>query len=416
MDIRVYPTPLKGTLTAPASKSLSHRYVIGAALAMGTSHITNILESDDLHATQDALSALGIKIEGPNIHGGTWRAALAPINCQASGSTLRFMMPIAMRLDETTTFTGTGRLPKRPLDVYETLFASRGQYVRHGTDPLPATVLGPLEPGTFNVSGSVSSQFITGLLFVLPTLPGPSEIILEGRLESAPYVDMTCQVLNAFGITIKKTSTGFKIPGFQVYQPLETTIEGDYSQAAFWLVGGAIGQGLKLGGLNEKSAQGDQAVIPLLKTMGASVMWHQKNLIVQPAPLKPLVADLRDTPDLGPVMMLLAGAVDGLSTFTGLKRLRMKESDRLGVLQTLLKQAGVASKLNNDTLTITGQGVLKGNQRFKTYDDHRIAMALCVLAARFDQPFIVENIEVVRKSYPHFLDDYAALGGRFETL
>ena len=416
MDIRVYPASLKGTIEAPASKSLSHRYLIGGALAPGSSHITNLLDAEDLTATRHALSALGIQIDGGTIQGGTWRIAEKPIDCGASGSTLRFMIPLAMRLDGPTTFTGTGRLPKRPLDVYEALFVPRGHYVRHGADPLPATVLGPLEPGTFHVSGSISSQFITGLLLVLPTLAGPSEIILDGPLESAPYVDLTLQVLHDYGIRINRTPTGFSIPGYQVYQPLETAVEGDYSQAAFWLVGGAIGQGIGLDGLREHAVQGDRAVVPLLQSMGADIRWQAGRLMVHHAHLKAVSADLRDTPDLGPVMMLLAGAVTGTSTFTGLKRLRLKESDRLGTLQTLLTQTGVHNVLENDTLTIDGQGILKGGQRFPTYDDHRIAMALCVLAQRFDEPFIIENIEVIRKSYPKFLDDYAALGGRFEPL
>ncbi|TVP96413.1 MAG: 3-phosphoshikimate 1-carboxyvinyltransferase [Acholeplasmatales bacterium] len=416
MDIRVYPVPLTGELRAPSSKSLSHRYLIGAALAPGISRITNILDAEDLDATRLALLSLGIRIDGDTVAGGTWEATTAPIHCGASGSTVRFLMPVAMHLDAATTFTGTGRLPKRPLDVYESLFVPRGQYVRHGIDPLPATVLGPLEPGPFKVSGSVSSQFISGLLFILPTLDGPSSILIDGPLESVPYVDLTLAVMAEFGIKVHRTQNGFDIPGYQTYRPLETAVEGDYSQAAFWLVGGAIGAGITLSGLRRDSVQGDRAVVAMLETMGADITVSDQHLTIQNTPLHAVFTDLRDTPDLGPVLMLLSGTATGTSTFTGLKRLRIKESDRLGVLQELLTRTGVPNRLDGDTLNIVGQTTLQGNQRFHTYDDHRIAMALCAMANRFDQPFIIEDIDVIRKSYPRFLDDYAMLGGRFDTL
>ena len=417
MDIRVFPRPLGGHLDVISSKSLSHRYVIAAGLSKGKSVIENVLDSDDLDATKKALESLNVTIDGNDIIGRDLAVVNPIIDANASGSTVRFFIPIALMLDEAVIFEGQNRLPDRPLDVYETLFKDKGvTYERLTEKHLPIKVKGPLKGGHFRLSGNVSSQFITGLLFACPLLKEDSTIEITDQFESQGYVDLTCDVLKQFGIEIKKEGQQFFIKGNQSYQPQKITVEGDYSQAAFFMVAGLLGQTLTLKKLNPNSLQGDQKIVDIIAQMQGDIQYIENKYVINPSYTKGMTIDLSQIPDLGPILMVLAALTEGQTTFTNAKRLRIKESDRLEVMYQILKKFEVPVTLHDDTLTVTGIKTLKGNQTFETHEDHRIAMALMIASSRVSAPIVIKDIEVINKSYKTFLKDFLSLGGYYETI
>jgi 3-phosphoshikimate 1-carboxyvinyltransferase len=284
MHILVTPTPLKGDVFIISSKSLSHRYIIAAALSKGVSYIQNVMESDDLYATKKALESLNASFNNDIIEGQALRVINPNIECMASGSTVRFLIPIAMLLDEKIRFHGKDHLPKRPLDIYEHLFKSKGlHYERLSLDHLPIEVKGPLQGGIYELRGDVSSQFVSGLLFALPLCNKDSEIKIIGELESKPYVMLTVRVLEQFGINIHTTDHGFIIPGNQAYQPTSARVEGDFSQAAFFIIAGLIGHQIQIHGLNPKSLQGDAKIIDIITSMNGKIGYIDNVLEVKPS-------------------------------------------------------------------------------------------------------------------------------------
>lgn len=410
--IEIIPTTLTGDVKIVSSKSLSHRYVLAAALAHGTSVIDNVLESDDLVATKNALTGLGAKITGNLITGGPVRKVNEEIDCYESGSTIRFLVPVAMLQDEVITFTGKNQLPFRTLEMYENIF--KDDYVfNHPKDRwLPLSVSGPILGGKYHLRGDVSSQFITGLLYALPLAINDSEIILTSHLESVGYVDLTLDVLKAFGIKIIQTKSGYKIPGNQTYKPGNYSVEGDFSGAAFFVAAGLLGGPIHLKNLNHNSLQGDKEIIDIALKMGGDITKTSDGYLVKPSNLKGIRVDVGQIPDLGPILMVLGALSEGTMIIENAGRLRIKESDRLDAMVSNLRKLGAQIKVDGDTVEITGAPNLLGGAEVSSFKDHRIAMSMAIASIKCHKPIILDDETVVSKSYPNFFESFKALGGK----
>lgn len=411
-QVTVLPGPLSGRVAAVPSKSDAHRALIAAALAKGGSAVAPLGESDDVRLTARALEVMGLGryASGHMIGGGTM-VDFPTVPCGQSGSTLRFLIPLALSLGEGARFTGEGRLMRRPLTVYEDLCAEQGVNWRLEGDTL--TLRGRLRPGDYVLPGDVSSQFVTGLLFALPQLAGNSTLRFASPLQSMPYVRMTLRTLAAFGVTITERPEGFDIPGGQRCQPCDYAVEGDWSYAAFPLVAGALGGPVTVGGLDRRSLQGDRAIESLLTRMGARLSWGPDGLTAQAGGqgLRPIQADLSDIPDLGPALAVAALGACGESRLTGARRLAAKECDRLAaILDLTWDLGGEATAPDPDTLIIRGTGSLSGGAG-RTRHDHRMAMALAVAAGLCRGPVDVDDADCVAKSAPPFWAHFEQLGG-----
>lgn len=402
MTITITPARLSGSITPPPSKSQAHRLLIAAALAQGESRITNIAFSQDILATLDCLEQLGARIaKGPDsvrILGiasqGLPDGALPHLDCRESGSTLRFMIPVALGAAGGGVFTGAGRLLERPQGPYEKLFRDKG--ISFVQTPQSIQVQGRLEPGEYPLAGDVSSQFITGLLYALPTLPGASDIILTTPLESKGYVDMTLLALRTFGVSVQETARGYHIPGGQQYQAASLSVESDYSQAGFYYAANGLGNQVEIQGLNPDSAQGDRCII---------------SYYIKLCRTGTVELDVSQCPDLVPALALHAALRTGETTaITNAARLRMKESDRLAAVTQELNKLGAQVEEYSDHLVIHGVDKLSGGT-VDAHNDHRIAMMLAMAATRCTAPITLTGAESVNKSYPAFWEDYAALGG-----
>ena len=409
------PSTLNGSVIIPPSKSLSHRAILAAALAEGESIIENLVFSEDIEATCRAVEQLGIKVfkEGTSlrIHGkSTLKSPGVPLDCNESGSTLRFLIPFASLLDGPITFTGKGKLVTRPLDPYFKLFNEQNITYKH-EGALPLTVEGKFKSGIYRLPGNVSSQFVTGLMYVLPLLDGHSEIILESELESRDYVELTIQVLKTFGIEIITIDNEhYKIRGNQRYRPANYRVEGDYSQAAFWIAAGLIGNGLKLSDLAKETKQGDQRILDIVRDMGANLAWAEDELIISGIQTKGAVVDASQCPDLVPIVATLAAVSKGKTQIINAGRVRIKESDRLKAICTELKVLGANIEEEPEGLIIEGVERLSGG-RVNGWNDHRIVMSLAIASIRSDAEVVIDGSEAVAKSYPHFFEVFQSLGG-----
>jgi 3-phosphoshikimate 1-carboxyvinyltransferase len=323
------------------------------------------------------------------------------------------MIPLAMLVEEEVIFTGVKRLFERPLDVYENLFNHDKFYTKNNQ----LIVKGPIEHTIFEVDGSKSSQFLTGLLFALPNLKHDSTIVLTKPLKSASYVDITLDMLKKTGISIQKENQHYFIKGNQQYQSFNYEVEGDFSQAAFFMVASVLGGHITLSNLNNASKQGDKKIVDIIKEMGGTIHFDDKTstYLCQKSSLKGIEIDLEDIPDLGPILMILASLSEGKTVFKNVERLKYKESDRLKVMLDILDRVGVSFSLANDELSIIGQKVLKGGQTFETHGDHRIAMALAIMSIRVNQPITILDEHVVSKSYPNFFEVFKSIGGYYEN-
>ena len=396
MNIVITPSPLSGAVRVPASKSAAHRLLIAAALADGPTRIAISAMNRDIEATAACLRALGAGIEAEGealkVSPIAGIPAEAALDCGESGSTLRFLLPVAAALGARATFTGHGRLPQRPNAPLAEALRTHGAVI--SDDLLPMTVSGPLTGGLWTLPGDVSSQYVTGLLFALPLLDGDSVIRLTTPLTSAAYVDMTLQALRQFGIDIKATADGWRIPGHRRYRtPGEAVVEGDWSAAAFWLAANALGASIDVKGLDPDSVQGDKAVALLL---GQDTI------------------DATHVPDLVPALAVAAASRPVRTVVTGAARLRLKESDRLQSVADLLAALGHGATVTPDGLIIDGGLPKPCAAPVRTVDganDHRIVMAAAVAAAYADKPVRVTGAQAVEKSYPDFFRDFEALGG-----
>ena len=411
-----------GAIAAPPSKSMAHRAVLCAALAKGTSHIRNLEFSKDIAATLAAAGQLCARVTtGENdavVEGlGRFRPVSAPVDCCESGSTLRFLIPLASLTGQEITFVGRGRLMERPQSVYEELYRAKG--LRFEQTPSGLTVEGLLSSGDYTLEGNVSSQFISGLLFALPLLAGTSTLRLLPPVESRSYIDMTRAVQAAFGVESRwLDETTLEISGGQEYHPCDYTVEGDYSQAAFPAVLGAVAGGVTLTGLAEKTLQGDAAILDILRRCGAKFTPTAAGIVFEQAPLHGTDIDLADCPDLGPVLMVLGLLCEGTTVIRNAERLRIKESDRIEAMEMELRKCGGVLSSAGGTITIEGcagalhapDGVLSG------HNDHRVVMSLAVLALAAGLKLPIAEAEAVTKSWPNFFTAIKPLGAEVQDV
>lgn len=404
MDIRITPSFLNGNITVPPSKSISHRALICSALAKGESILHNVLDCEDTHATIDALTALGAAVEYRSdtikVRGITRPAEKAGINCRESGSTLRFMIPIAAALGTEAIFGGSANLPNRPITPY------LEELPRHGTkflsEKMPYHLTGKLSGGEFPVTGDISSQFITGYMLGLPLTGEKCVIRLTSELQSRSYAEITADVMSTFGIDVEIGADHFTVPAGSCFQPREYTVEADMSQAAFFLVANAIGGNVIPTNLNRNSVQGDRFIIGYTEQFSANGG-------------KAIDIDAENIPDLVPVLTVLACFAEGTTHITNCGRLRIKECDRLEAISTELNRLGAHIETGADWMTVHGVNELHGGE-CNTYNDHRIAMSLAVASQRCTGPVIIKGAECVSKSYPDFFKDFRALGGTADVI
>lgn len=391
----VHPGKLSGRVRVPASKSMAHRCLIAAALADAPTLIRIGAMNRDIEATMACLRALGASIE---LEADGWRitpiarpASHAILDCGESGSTLRFLLPITAALGVNAAFKGHGRLPSRPNAALTEALRRHGAQV--DSDLLPMRVSGGVTGGEWILPGDVSSQYVTGLLFALPLLPGDSRIRLTTCLESAAYVDMTLSVLHRFGVRVDCEDDGWRIPGGQRYRsPGALTVEGDWSAAAFWLAANAMGSNIALDGLPDETAQGDRAIVEML---GQSAI------------------NVENTPDLTPALAVAASALSRKTVISGAKRLRLKESDRLTAIAEMLAALGGRVQITDDGLIICG-GALRGGT-VNGMNDHRIVMAAAIAATAASGCVRITDAQAVEKSYPDFFRDFRQLGGHADV-
>lgn len=411
MNIQVEPRTLSGTVSIPASKSMTHRMLICAALAEGTSVIEHVSFSKDITATMEALSALGADFEtnGSTITvTGIHQVATtqtAEMNCCESGSTLRFLIPVAAALGVHATFHGQGRLPQRPITAYVRELSKNGITFDY-QNTMPFTIHGQLQSGTYYLEGDVSSQYITGLLFALPLLKGDSEIVMLSPLQSKPYVDMTIACMQQFGFVVRETEQGYFVPGGQRAHACSGTVEGDYSQAAFFAVANAIGNQITMTNLNPDSVQGDKIIIEIAEKMCYNRNNHKPACFT---------LDAADIPDLVPILAVLATFGTHPSEIHGAARLKIKESDRLQATADLLNRLGGKVAILEDGLRIQPVERLHGG-KVDSYGDHRIAMCAAIAATRCTAPVVIQGGECIEKSYPQFYEDYNRLGGNAHVI
>lgn len=416
MNAYITPAKLNGEITAPTSKSYAHRLMIAAFLS-GDGTVENVTFSKDAYATVNVLKALGgkVKISGNSVKITRAKSCgardeersdggYALANAIESGSTLRFLLPVAAALGKKVEFTGEEGLLKRPFKQLTDCLNERGAKI----DGLK--VSGKLKSGEFKITASVSSQFISGLLFALPLLDGDSEIVLDGEQVSKSYVDITIDVLKLYGIEITPSKSGYFIKGNQTYKSGKTVkVEGDWSGAAFYLSAGAINGEITVKGLNPESVQGDRKIIGVLKRFGASVTVSDGGVTVKRNELNGTTVDLEDIPDLGQIISVVAAYATGETVLKSVNRLKIKESDRLKAITDMLSVSGIAYYSADDELKIYG-GAPKGGS-FSGGNDHRTVMSCAVLAANAMGETQITDAEAINKSYPDFFKDYKILGG-----
>ena len=403
---------LVGELSPPPSKSVLHRYIIASSLAKGISKIENISFSEDIIATIEAMKKLGAKIEQKEnyllIDGSDTFKNLnenIEIDCNESGSTLRFLFPLSIVKENKVLFKGRGKLFKRPMTPYFKNFEKFK--IKHSyIDENKILLEGQLKSGIYEIDGNISSQFITGLLFSLPLLDRESKIIINGKLESSNYIDISLDCLNKFGIKIINNSyQEFIIEGNQGYKVGNYRTEADYSQAAFFLVANAIGSKIKINDLSQNSLQGDKKIIDFISEIDK---WNSKDT---------LVLDGSETPDIIPILSLKAAVSGKKIEIVNIERLRIKESDRLKATVEELSKLNFDLIEKKDSILINSRENFEVNKNEKVvslsaHSDHRIAMMIAIAATCYDGEILLDNLDCVKKSYPNFWEVFLSLGGK----
>lgn len=409
---------LEGDVVIPPSKSLSHRAIIAAGLAKGNSRIDNLIQSKDIQVTTECMHNLGANFtkrnKGYDVVGMDNQLTLInnQFKCHESGSTLRFMIPIAMLSDEPVVFYGEGKLKTRPLTPYFEMFKEQNIPYNYEAS-LPLTVEKSFEAGVFKLRGDVSSQFITGLLYTLPLLKETSEIHITSHLESKGYIDLTLDVLKDFGIVIHNDAyEKFIVPGNQQYQAKDYRVEGDYSQIAFWIVAGLINGRLNCLDMNLNSSQGDREVFEIVERMAGNLIKSEEKIRVEKSETIPTVIDGSQCPDIIPVLTVLAAVTPGTTKVINAGRLRIKECDRLKAITEELNKLGADVIELDDGLIIRGKKRLTGGV-VKGWNDHRIVMSLTIASLVCDEDVFIEGCDAITKSYPHFFETFKELGGTF---
>lgn len=389
---------LKGEVTIPPSKSIAHRAMLCSFLA-GGGEVTPIIASNDMKAMRQVITSI--------------QKGNDKLDCMESGNTSKFIIPVVAALGKKVTITGSGTLLKRPIGEYLKILPEHGvKCISSGG--LPLSIEGKLKSGKYEVAGNVSSQYITGLLLALPILKGDSEIILTTELQSKPYVDMTIQVMCDYGVHIEETKNGYFIKGNQTYQKRDYVVEGDWSQAAFFLAAGVINGNITLKGLDINGVQGDKEIVNILKRFGGDIKVSQNAIYAKKSDLKGIKINVSDIPDTVPSLAVVAAFAKGTTIIEGAERLRYKESDRLESVVSNLKKMGVDVKEEPDGMIIKG-GSVKGAS-LSGYKDHRIVMAFSMAALCAKGETAITDADSIDKTYPQFFEDYNLLGGKVNVI
>lgn len=428
MKVKIKPKKLGGTIPIPPSKSYSHRAIIAAALATSNkdkevSRIDNLKYSVDITTTTEIMENWGANIEiGEDFeiikgNSGIVNPKDEYTQCNESGSTIRFLIPIGLSSNNKIVFDGKGKLVERPLDSYYKIFDEQGIKYSNNNGWLPLNVDGQLKPGKYEIEGNISSQYITGLLYALPLLNGDSELKINKTLESKGYIDLTLEILEMSGIKVENNNyKSFFIKGNQKYNPFDYVIEGDYSQVAFWIVAGILGSEIKCLHVKKDSLQGDREIIEIVQRMGANVEIFDDYIIVKPSQTYGTVIDISQCPDIGPILTVLAALSKGETKIINAERLRIKESDRITSIKTELNKLGANVEEVGDSLVINGVERLTGSTELSAWNDHRIAMSLAIASIKCDGEIVIDEAESVKKSYPHFWEDFKKMGGDVEKI
>ena len=411
MNAKIHRSKICGTVAAPPSKSYAHRLLIAAYLSGQSVRVHGAGKSDDVCATTNALKSLGADIVIDEQTITVERKALpqnATVDCLESGSTLRFLLPVAAALGINATFTGQGRLLSRPIDGLVAALNDNGAEIDG------FTVNGKLCSGEYKIPADISSQYITGLLFALPLLSGDSTIVFEGAPVSTGYIDITADVLSRFGIKIQKTAFGYSIKGNQQYTAAgDVTVEGDFSGAAFMLALGAMCGSVTVSGLNAHSLQGDAQIIDIIKMFGGKVTVDGDVVSAQKCELNAIELDCQNIPDLVQIVSVIASFASGVTVLKNVGRLRLKESDRISAISAQLDAAGVGCEFSDGNLIIRGGSPVGGT--FSGGGDHRTVMSASVLALGAAGQSTVIGIDPVSKSYTEFFNDVKKLGGQIDV-
>ncbi len=424
MNIKIEKSTLEGKVLIPPSKSISHRAIISASLCKGQSNLYNIAYSDDVLATISVLESLGTVFKKNRnslqvINNNSKPKDLIYLNCNESGSTIRFTIPLALSQGGEFIFDGEYSLKNRPLDTYNEVYEKSTISYNYLCDKsLPLHLKGSLQSGNYEIKGNVSSQFITGLIFGLTNTEGKSTITIKSELESKAYIDLTLDVLKDFGVkVINNNYKSFEIEK-STYKQNDYKIEGDYSHVAFFALAGAIGKELRIFGLNPNSKQGDKKVIDIFKQFKVNVETTEDCYIFSKSTPVGTTLDLRETPDLAPVVFALATISQGETIVRGIERLRIKESDRVKSMTTELKKLGANIEVFDDYVKIIGNNnqKLKGGVTLHSWSDHRVVMTLAILSTICEKPVVMEDVNCVNKSFPNFFDVLSTLNCNFSEI
>ena len=415
MKVTLSPGKVGGMVSAPPSKSMTHRALILAALAKGASRVKSPLISDDTLATMKVIEQLGVRLERNEdeviIEGGQLATPDHPLNCNESGTTMRLITSICPLIKGPCTITGGNSLSKRPMGPLLDALKQLGVNLESNDGKPPLTIYGDgvLPGGKVRIPGDVSSQYISSLMIAAPLATSPLHIQLTTPLESKPYVEMTRDVMLDYGVSVKPSDDFMEIKITpSKYNPAETRVEGDWSSAAFLLSAGALAGEITVSNLNLTSSQADRAIVEILKTMNANIEAEDDKVAVNRSNLRSIHYDMRDCPDLFPIVSALCTTANGTSELIGLKRLRIKESDRIKSMTDGLEKMGADVRVSDDKIEIMGNE-LRGTI-INPYDDHRIAMAFAVLSLVASGETVIMDADCVSKSYPGFWDDLQSLG------
>lgn len=403
-NIFIAPGKLSGEVFVPKSKSIAHRRIILSALAGGN---INLLKEDELSADLSATKKGIADI----------LAGESEIFCGESGSTLRFLIPIAAAMGKKIKFTGEGRLPKRPLDEYVKTLSKKGisfTLPKESGNYLPLEMEGTLKTGRFIVAGDISSQYITGLMLSLPLLDGDSIIEVKGKFESKAYVDITLDVIKNYGVQINSVGNEYHIPGNQKYLDVDFPIEGDYSQGAFWLTANYLGSNIKVKGLPQETFQADGTIIDILRNYKDMSLSRSGCGCCIECPVVQI--DVSQIPDLVPIICVAASASDAVTVITGARRLRYKESDRILSSVMLINSIGGDAKIKDDGIIINGCSIQKPGGKVQSFGDHRIVMASAIAALDTKDGITITGHQCVSKSYPRFFEDFVNLQGEINEF
>ena len=412
MDKIFHQSAVKSSIRAVSSKSEAHRLLICAALGDRDCTLLCTDTNADIDATEACLNALGADIKrtegGFSVHPIDKVTRGGQLDCHESGSTLRFLLPLAAALDADCSFNMEGRLPSRPLSpLYELMRDNGVSLSPQGTSPL--TVSGKLNSGRYSIAADVSSQYISGLLFALAVAEGESTLTLEGKIESAPYIQMTLDALRLFGASIEydENKSSFKIIGrSRLSSPEQVAVGGDWSNAAFFLVAGAIGENsVTVSGLGQSSRQGDKEILSVLHKMGADIIREGDSITVKPSHLHGIEIDASNIPDLVPIIAVAASVAEGETKIFGAARLRLKESDRIESVCATLSTLGADIHATDDGMIIHGKKRLLGGE-VDSYNDHRIAMSASIASLVCENAVKITRFEAINKSYPSFAENF----------